>query len=144
MISDPERETLLVTGEDEKEDPLILFSGNPKKKENRHGSHRGAKDGRDGISSVPKMSKKYLGEQIDIHAGGEDLIFPHHENEIAQSEAANGKELQSTGCTTAFSILITARCQNHWEFLTVREISEKYDLQVSAFLYAERTLQEPA
>lgn len=38
------------------------------------------------------MSKKYLGEQIDIHAGGEDLIFPHHENEIAQSEAANGKE----------------------------------------------------
>ena len=37
------------------------------------------------------MSKKYLGEQIDIHAGGEDLIFPHHENEIAQSEAANGK-----------------------------------------------------
>ena len=39
-----------------------------------------------------EMSKKYLGEQIDIHAGGEDLIFPHHENEIAQSEAANGKE----------------------------------------------------
>lgn len=40
------------------------------------------------------MSKKYLGEQIDIHAGGEDLIFPHHENEIAQSEAANGKIFQ--------------------------------------------------
>ncbi len=37
------------------------------------------------------MSKKYLGDEIDIHAGGEDLIFPHHENEIAQSEAANGK-----------------------------------------------------
>lgn len=37
------------------------------------------------------MSKKYLGEEIDIHAGGEDLVFPHHENEIAQSEAANGK-----------------------------------------------------
>ena len=36
------------------------------------------------------MSKKYLGDEIDIHAGGEDLIFPHHENEIAQSEAANG------------------------------------------------------
>lgn len=36
--------------------------------------------------------QKYLGEQIDIHAGGEDLIFPHHENEIAQSEAANGKD----------------------------------------------------
>ena len=37
------------------------------------------------------MAKKYLGDTIDIHAGGEDLIFPHHENEIAQSEAATGK-----------------------------------------------------
>ena len=37
------------------------------------------------------MSKKYLGETIDIHAGGEELIFPHHENEIALSEACRGK-----------------------------------------------------
>ena len=40
----------------------------------------------------PEINGKYLGDQIDIHAGGEDLVFPHHENEIAQSEAANGKE----------------------------------------------------
>ena len=46
------------------------------------------------------MSKKYIGDIIDIHAGGEDLIFSHHENEIAQSEAANDKELQDTGCIT--------------------------------------------
>ena len=37
------------------------------------------------------MAKKYLGETIDIHAGGQDLTFPHHENEIAQSEALSGK-----------------------------------------------------
>ena len=37
------------------------------------------------------MVNKYLGETIDIHSGGQDLIFPHHENEIAQSECANGK-----------------------------------------------------
>ena len=47
------------------------------------------------------MSKKYLGDEIDIHAGGEDLIFPHHENEIAQSEAANGvpfAKVLAAGC----------------------------------------------
>lgn len=45
------------------------------------------------------MAKHYLGDQIDIHAGGEDLIFPHHENEIAQSECAMIRHLQITGCT---------------------------------------------
>ncbi len=44
------------------------------------------------------MSKRYLGETIDIHAGGQDLTFPHHENEIAQSEARSGKHSQNTGC----------------------------------------------
>ena len=58
------------------------------------------------------MSSKYLGKQIDIHAGGEDLIFPHHENEIAQSEAANGVEFRVTGCTMHFLILTTIRCPN--------------------------------
>ena len=46
------------------------------------------------------MSTKYLGQTIDIHAGGQDLIFPHHENEIAQSEGASNKPFASTGCTT--------------------------------------------
>ena len=41
------------------------------------------------------MSKKYIGGTLDIHAGGEDLIFPHHENEIAQSEAANGSSFST-------------------------------------------------
>jgi len=46
------------------------------------------------------MANKYLGETIDIHSGGQDLVFPHHENEIAQSEAANGKPLHDFGFTT--------------------------------------------
>ena len=49
-----------------------------------------------------EMSKKYLGESIDIHAGGEDLIFPHHENEIAQSECANGKTFANYWMHNAF------------------------------------------
>ena len=45
------------------------------------------------------MSKKYLGENFDIHGGGRDLIFPHHENEIAQSEShTDGINLQKFGC----------------------------------------------
>ena len=51
------------------------------------------------------MSMKYLGESFDIHTGGVDLIFPHHENEIAQSEAATGKPFVTSGCTTR-----TCRC----------------------------------
>ena len=62
-----------------------LYSGNRKKRENLHGSHHGVKGVLDGTSSARKCPKNILGEQIDIHAGGEDLIFPHHENEIAQS-----------------------------------------------------------
>lgn len=55
------------------------------------------------------MNKRYLGDTIDIHCGGQDLIFPHHENEIAQSECANGCTFQNIGCTTAISMLITSK-----------------------------------
>ena len=55
------------------------------------------------------MNKRYLGDTIDIHCGGQDLIFPHHENEIAQSECANGCTFQNIGCTTAISMLITLK-----------------------------------
>ncbi len=84
--------SLLVTGEDEKEDPLDFVLWKPKK-EGEPAWESPWSEGRPGWHiECSEMSKKYLGEQIDIHAGGEDLIFPHHENEIAQSEAANGKE----------------------------------------------------
>jgi cysteinyl-tRNA synthetase len=47
------------------------------------------------------MSMKYLGQTFDIHGGGMDLMFPHHENELAQSESRPGSRLSNTGCTTA-------------------------------------------
>ena len=71
------------------------------------------------------MSKKYLGEQIDIHAGGEDLVFPHHENEIAQSEACNGKEFAKYWMHNAFLNIDNHKMSKSLgNFRTVREISE--------------------
>ena len=82
--------SLLVSGEDEKEDPLDFVLWKPKK-EGEPFWKAPWSEGRPGWHiECSEMSKKYLGEQIDIHAGGEDLIFPHHENEIAQSEAYTG------------------------------------------------------
>ena len=88
--------TLLVSGEDEKEDSLDFVLWKPKKEgEPAWVSPWG--EGRPGWHiECSEMSKKYLGEQIDIHAGGEDLIFPHHENEIAQSRALNGHPIADT------------------------------------------------
>ena len=81
-----------VNGEEGKEDPLDFVLWKPKK-EGEPSWPSPWCDGRPGWHiECSVMSKKYLGEQIDIHAGGEDLIFPHHENEIAQSEACNDKE----------------------------------------------------
>ena len=78
--------------EDQKEDEMDFVLWKPKK-ENEPYWESPWSDGRPGWHiECSVMSKKYLGDQIDIHAGGEDLIFPHHENEIAQSEACNGKE----------------------------------------------------
>ena len=72
------------------------------------------------------MSKKYLGEQIDIHAGGEDLIFPHHENEIAQSEACNDKEFAHYWMHNGFlNINNVKMSKSLGNFFTVREIAEK-------------------
>lgn len=80
------------------------------------------------------MSKKYLGEEIDIHAGGEDLIFPHHENEIAQSEAANGKPFAHYWMHNGFLNIDNQKMsKSKGNFFTVRDISEKYSLNVIRF-----------
>ena len=90
------------------------------------------------------MSKKYLGEQIDIHAGGEDLIFPHHENEIAQSEAANGKEFAKYWMHNAFLNIDNRKMsKSAGNFFTVRDISEKYDLQVLRFFMLSAHYRSP-
>ena len=90
------------------------------------------------------MSRKYLGEEIDIHAGGEDLIFPHHENEIAQSEACNGKVFARYWIHNGFLNIDNKKMSKSLgNFFTVREISEKYDLQVLRFFMLSAHYRSP-
>ncbi|MFA5675214.1 MAG: cysteine--tRNA ligase [Christensenellales bacterium] len=77
------------------------------------------------------MSMKYLGETIDIHAGGQDLIFPHHENEAAQSEAATGKPFAKYWMHNGYINVDNEKMsKSKGNFFTVRDISQKYDLKV--------------
>lgn len=135
---------LLVTGEDEKEDPLDFVLWKPKK-EGEPAWESPWSEGRPGWHiECSEMSKKYLGEQIDIHAGGEDLIFPHHENEIAQSEAANGKEFARYWMHNGFLNIDNRKMSKSLgNFFTVREISEKYDLQVLRFFMLSAHYRSP-
>ncbi len=136
--------SLLVTGEDEKEDPLDFVLWKPKK-EGEPAWESPWSEGRPGWHiECSEMSKKYLGEQIDIHAGGEDLIFPHHENEIAQSEAANGKEFSKYWLHNGFLNIDNRKMSKSLgNFFTVREISEKYDLQVLRFFMLSAHYRSP-
>ncbi len=136
--------SLLVTGEDEKEDPLDFVLWKPKK-EGEPSWESPWSDGRPGWHiECSEMSKKYLGEQIDIHAGGEDLIFPHHENEIAQSEAANGKEFSKYWMHNAFLNIDNKKMSKSLgNFRTVREISEQYDLQILRFFMLSAHYRSP-
>ena len=123
-----------VKGEDGKENEFDFVLWKPKK-EGEPSWPSPWCDGRPGWHiECSVMSKKYLGEEIDIHAGGEDLIFPHHENEIAQSEAANGKPFSRYWVHNAFlNIDGEKMSKSLGNFRTVRGISEMYDLQVLRF-----------
>ncbi|MDD3404459.1 MAG: cysteine--tRNA ligase [Hespellia sp.] len=136
--------SLLVSGEAEKEDPLDFVLWKPKK-EGEPAWDSPWSDGRPGWHiECSVMSKKYLGEQIDIHAGGEDLVFPHHENEIAQSEAANGKDFAKYWLHNAFLNIDNRKMSKSLgNFFTVREISEKYDLQVLRFFMLSAHYRSP-
>lgn len=136
--------SLLVSGEEQKEDPLDFVLWKPKKEgepfwespwcEGRPGWH----------IECSVMSKKYLGEEIDIHAGGEDLIFPHHENEIAQSEAANGKPFAKYWMHNGFLNIDNRKMSKSLgNFFTVRDIGEKYDLQVFRFFMLSAHYRSP-
>mgnify|MGYP002226121388 CR=1 FL=1 len=88
--------------------------------------------------------KKYLGEEIDIHAGGEDLIFPHHENEIAQSECCNGKIFAKYWMHNGFLNIDNRKMSKSLgNFRTVREISQQYDLQVLRFFMLNAHYRSP-
>lgn len=136
--------SLKVSGEDEKEDGLDFVLWKPKKEgEPSWPSPWG--EGRPGWHlECSCMSKKYIGDVIDIHAGGEDLIFPHHENEIAQSEAANGTEFARYWMHNAFLKINNEKMSKSLgNFFTVREISEKYPLQVIRFFMLSAHYRSP-
>ena len=133
-----------VSGKEDKDDELDFVLWKPKKEgepfwespwcEGRPGWH----------IECSVMAKKYLGDEIDIHAGGEDLIFPHHENEIAQSEAANGKLFARYWMHNAFLNIDNVKMsKSAGNFFTVREISERYDLQVIRFFMLSAHYRSP-
>ena len=136
--------SLLVSGEEQKEDPLDFVLWKPRKA-GEPAWHSPWCDGRPGWHiECSVMSKKYLGEEIDIHAGGEDLIFPHHENEIAQSEAANGKTFARYWMHNAFLNIDNKKMsKSAGNFFTVRDISKKYDLQVLRFFMLSAHYRSP-
>lgn len=136
--------SLLVSGEDQKEDPLDFVLWKPRKEGEPYWESPWCK-GRPGWHiECSVMSKKYLGEEIDIHAGGEDLIFPHHENEIAQSEAANEKPFARYWMHNAFLNIDNRKMsKSAGNFFTVRDISETYDLQVLRFFMLSAHYRSP-
>jgi len=132
-----------VTGE-LKEDPLDFVLWKPKKEGEPYWESPWC-EGRPGWHiECSVMAKKYLGDEIDIHAGGEDLIFPHHENEIAQSEAANGTQFAKYWMHNAFLNIDNKKMSKSLgNFFTVREIGEKYDLQVLRFFMLSAHYRSP-
>ena len=136
--------SLLVSGEDQKEDPLDFVLWKPKKEGEPYWESPWGQ-GRPGWHiECSVMSKKYLGEEIDIHAGGEDLIFPHHENEIAQSECCNGKTFARYWLHNAFLNIDNKKMSKSLgNFFTVREIKDKYDLQVLRFFMLSAHYRSP-
>ncbi len=133
-----------VAGEDEKEDPLDFVLWKPKK-EGEPSWQSPWSDGRPGWHiECSVMAKKYLADEIDIHAGGEDLIFPHHENEIAQSEAANGVPFAKYWMHNAFLNIDNKKMSKSLgNFFTVRDISKEYDLQVLRFFMLSAHYRNP-
>ena len=138
------KRSLLVSGEDQKEDPLDFVLWKPKKDGEPYWESPWC-DGRPGWHiECSVMSKKYLGDEIDIHAGGEDLIFPHHENEIAQSEAANGKPFARYWMHNAFLNIDNRKMsKSAGNFFTVRDIITKYDPQVLRFFMLSAHYRSP-
>ena len=138
------KRSLLVSGEDQKEDPLDFVLWKPKKEGEPYWESPWC-NGRPGWHiECSVMSKKYLGDEIDIHAGGEDLIFPHHENEIAQSEAANGKPFARYWMHNAFLNIDNRKMsKSAGNFFTVRDIISKYDPQVLRFFMLSAHYRSP-
>ena len=90
------------------------------------------------------MSKRYLGPTLDIHAGGQDLKFPHHENEIAQSEACNGVEFAKYWMHNGYITINKEKMSKSLgNFFTVREILERYDGEAIRFFLLSGHYRSP-
>lgn len=121
---------------EKKEDPLDFALWKARKEESEIAWESPWGMGRPGWHiECSAMSKKYLGDTLDIHAGGEDLQFPHHENEIAQSEAHNGKTFSNywmhNGYINVDGVKMSKSLGN---FKTVRDLLTQYDGEVLRFL----------
>ena len=130
--------------DDEKEDPMDFVLWKPKKEGEPYWESPWS-EGRPGWHiECSVMSNKYLGSTIDIHAGGEDLVFPHHENEIAQSEAANDAPFSKYWMHNAFlNINNHKMSKSAGNFFTVKDIAEKYPLQVLRFFMLSAHYRSP-
>lgn len=139
-----EKHALKVAGTEDREDDLDFVLWKPKKEGEPYWDSPWC-EGRPGWHiECSCMSKKYLGDTIDIHAGGEDLIFPHHENEIAQSEAANGVPFAHYWMHNGFlNINNQKMSKSLGNFFTVRDIADKYDLQVLRFFMLSAQYRSP-
>ena len=136
--------TLKVRGEEAKEDPNDFVLWKPKKEGEPYWESPWCEGRPDWHIECSVMSKKYLGESIDIHGGGEDLVFPHHENEIAQSEAVSGKQFVRYWMHNAFLNIDNIKMSKSLgNFKTVRQISEEYDLQVLRFFMLSAHYRSP-
>ncbi len=135
---------IAVSGEEQKRDPLDFVLWKPKKEGEPYWESPWCQ-GRPGWHiECSVMSRKYLGETIDIHAGGEDLIFPHHENEIAQSECANGKPFVHYWMHNAFLNIDNHKMSKSLgNFRTVRDIDAQYDPQVLRYLMLSAHYRSP-
>lgn len=90
------------------------------------------------------MANRYLGDTIDIHSGGQDLIFPHHENEIAQSEAANGKPFARYWLHNGFiNVNGEKMAKSRGNFFTVRDIAKEFDYEVIRFFMLSAHYRSP-
>ena len=141
---DDMRAGIRIAVSDEKEDAMDFVLWKPKKEgEPAWVSPWG--EGRPGWHiECSEMSKKYIGDTIDIHAGGEDLVFPHHENEIAQSEACNDEKFANYWMHNAFLNIDNKKMSKSLgNFFTVRDISKEYDLQVLRFFMLSAHYRNP-
>ncbi len=131
--------------EEKKEDPLDFALWKARKRDDEAAWESPWGMGRPGWHiECSAMAKKYLGETIDIHAGGQDLTFPHHENEIAQSEACNGCTFANYWMHNGYITVDNQKMsKSEGNFFTVRDILEKYKGEIIRFFLLSGHYRNP-